>query len=83
MALTSVQGIQDSLGLTGDAARQRDVERKLDDAIEDSFSTSDPIALSMPHDAEEMGRVPVVSPTTMILVGGGLLALIALIALRR
>ncbi|MES2563683.1 MAG: hypothetical protein V4637_13275 [Pseudomonadota bacterium] len=83
MALTSVQGLQDTLGLTGDAARQRDVDRKLDDAIEDSFSTSDPIALAMPHDAEEMGRASAVSPTSLMLVGGGLLALIAFIALRR
>lgn len=83
MALTSVQGIQDTLGLTGDTARQRDIDRKLDDAIAESFPTSDPVALAMPHDAEEMGRAPAVSPATMMLVGGGLLALIAFIALRR
>jgi hypothetical protein len=83
MALTSVPGLQDTLGLTGDAARQRDVERKLDDAIADSFPASDPVALSMPHDAEEMGRVPALTPTTLMLVGGGLLAVIAFIALRR
>ena len=83
MALTSVEGLQDTLGLTGDAARQREVDRKLDDAIEDSFPNSDPIALAMPHDAKEMGRAPTVSPTTLMLVGGGLLALIAFVALRR
>jgi hypothetical protein len=77
MALTSVQGRQDT------PARVRDLDSKLDEAIAESFPASDPVALSMPHDAEEMGRASAVSPTSMMLIGGGLLALIAFIALRR
>ena len=64
----------------------RYVERMLDDAVEDSFPASDPVALSMPHDHVE-SRMAVLrraaSPTTMFLLGGGLLALITYIALRR
>ena len=82
MAVISIQGIQDTLGLSSETARQRDVERQLDDAGADSFPASDPVSLAMPHDAEEMGRSRP-SSTTLMLVGGGLLALIALIALRR
>ena len=81
MALTTMEGIQDKLGI-GNAA-QREVDRKLDSAIEDSFSTSDPVQLSMPHDREELNLHRRVAPSTMWLVGGGLLAVIALIALRR
>lgn len=83
MALTSIQGIQDTLGLSSETPRQRNLERQLDDAVADSFPASDPVSLAMPHDAEEMGRSHGVSTTAMMLVGGGLLALIALIALRR
>ena len=61
------------------------VERMLDDAVEDSFPASDPVALSMPHDRVEsrlsrLGEFPL---GTTLLLGGGLLAVIALIALRR
>lgn len=61
------------------------VERMLDDAIEDSFPASDPVALSMPHDRVEsrMPQLGTASLSTMLLLGGGLLAVIALIALRR
>ena len=64
---------------------KKDVDHKLDEAIEDSFSTSDPIALTAPHHHEEMGlRKPGgQSLSTLLLVGGGLLAVIALVALRR
>ena len=81
MALTTIQGISEKLGIpTKDPA---DLERRLDNAVEDSFPASDPVQLSMPHDREELNLHRTVSPTTMMLVGGGLLALIALIALRR
>jgi hypothetical protein len=76
MALTST--IQDKLGMTPHA-----VESKLDQAVEDSFPASDPVQLSMPHDREELDLHQKHSPATMMLLGGGLLALIALIALRR
>ena len=75
MALTST--IQDKLGMT-----PHSVESKLDTAVEDSFPASDPVQLSMPHDREELD-LHRRSPATMLLLGGGLLAVIALIALRR
>lgn len=83
MALTTtLEGIQDKLGTK--AAAHRAVDRQLDDAVADSFPASDPVQLSMPHDREELNlhrRMP--SSSTMWLVGGGLLAIIAMIAMRR
>jgi hypothetical protein len=63
----------------------RRVDRMLDDAIEDSFPASDPVALAMPRDRVESAtlRSAAQSGTTWFLVGGGLLALVALLALRR
>ena len=63
----------------------RRVDRMLDDAIADSFPASDPVALAMPRDrVENRGLASAArSGTTWFLVGGGLLALIALVALRR
>jgi hypothetical protein len=81
MALTTMQGIQDKIGL-GTSAAHREVDRKLDDAVADSFPASDPVQLSMPHDREEL-NLHRTSSATWWLVGGGLLAVIALIALRR
>lgn len=72
------------IDLSSKAAASR-VERKLDDAIEDSFPASDPVALAMPHERVE-SRFPKLDELpigTLFLVGGGLLALIAIIALRR
>jgi hypothetical protein len=82
MALTTMQGIQDKLGITNHAGH-REVDRKLDDAVEDSFPASDPVQLSMPHNRKELNLHRGLSSSTMWLVGGGLLAIIALIALRR
>ena len=64
--------------------RASDVDKRLDDAVEDSFPASDPVSLAQPHHPQETG-IPrrVVSPTSMMLVGGGLLAILAIIALRR
>jgi hypothetical protein len=72
------------LDLTTKNAAHR-VERMLDDAIEDSFPASDPVALAMPRNRVESGalRSAAESNTTWFLVGGGLLALIAILALRR
>ena len=81
MALTTMEGIQDKLGISNHA--QREVDRKLDDAVADSFPASDPVQLSMPHDREELNLHRTLSSSTMWLVGGGLLALLAVIALRR
>ena len=63
----------------------RHVERMLDDAIEDSFPASDPVALAMPRNRVEAStlRTAAESGTTWFLLGGGLLALIAILALRR
>jgi hypothetical protein len=80
MALTTtVQGIQDKLGLSNKANA---LEDQLDQAVEDSFPASDPVSLSMPHARKEL-NLHKPSTTTMWLVGGGLLAIIALVALRR
>jgi len=84
----ALQGMQDKLGISN---RASDVERRLDDAVEDSFPASDPVSLSMPHDrvetrfqglrnaASEM-HVP---PAATLLLAGGLLALIAFLTLRK
>ena len=82
MAANTPEDSKIDLRTTGSA---RDVDRKLDEAIEDGFSTSDPIALAMPHSRIEsrLPRLEDVSIGTWFLVGGGLLALVALIALRR
>ena len=77
MALST---LQDKLGLSDRSAH---VDRRLDDAIADSFPASDPVALAMPHHPHEVGRTAPMSLTNWLLVGGGLLAVIALIALRR
>ena len=65
----------------------RRVERMLDDAVEDSFPASDPVALSLPHNRVEsrFPQVPEGAPSmgTLLLLGGGLLAVIALLTLRR
>jgi hypothetical protein len=80
MALTTtMQGIQDKLGLS---AKPHAIEQQLDNAVEDSFPASDPVSLAMPHHREEL-NLHKPSSTTMWLVGGGLLAVIALVALRR
>jgi hypothetical protein len=81
MATTTMQNIQDQLGITSHAHKA--VDKKLDDAVEDSFPASDPVQLSMPHDREELNLHRIPMSSTMWLVGGGLLAIIALIALRR
>ena len=78
MALST---IRDKLG---SAARADDVDRKLDAAVEESFPASDPVALAQPHDPEELGQPrSIFSSTTWFILGGGLLAAIAIIALRK
>ena len=81
MATTTMQDISDKLGISN--AAHRAVDKRLDDAVEDSFPASDPVQLSMPHDREELNLHRRPSAATMWLVGGGLLAIIAFIALRR
>ena len=75
------EGIQEKLGMT---TRGADVDRRLDEAIEDSFPASDPVSLAQPHDPVKLGaRRPAWSTTHWMLLGGGLLAVLAIIALRR
>ena len=68
---------------TKHAARR--VERQLDDAVEDSFPASDPVSFAMPRNRVEPGFLNSAanSSSTWFLLGGGLLALIAFLALRR
>jgi hypothetical protein len=68
---------------TKHAARR--VERMLDDAVEDSFPASDPVSLAMPRHRVEPGVLSAAanSPSTWFVLGGGLLAVIAFLALRR
>ena len=66
----------------------RHVERMLDDAVEDSFPASDPVSLAMPHNRVEskfaqLGEGGTPSLGTLLLLGGGILAIVALIALRK
>ena len=78
MALTD---IQEKLGLS---SRRSDLERRLDDAVAESFPASDPVALAQPHDPHELGvGRSGWSTTHTLLLGGGLLAILAFIALRR
>ena len=75
MAITNLQGPR---------SKSDDVERQLDDASAESFPTSDPIALAQPHDPEELGqRRSLMSPSAWLVVGGGLLAALAVIVLQR
>ncbi|HYC45166.1 MAG TPA: hypothetical protein VED01_06730 [Burkholderiales bacterium] len=75
------EGLQQKLGM---GSRASDVDRRLDDAVADSFPASDPVQLAQPHDPYETGvRSPPMSMTHWMLVGGGLLAILAIIALRR
>ncbi len=61
------------------------VDRMLDDAVEDSFPASDPVALAMPRQRIEKNalRAAADSQNTWFVLAGGLLALIAFLALRR
>jgi hypothetical protein len=78
MALST---IQDKLGISSSTPDH--LERKLDDAVAESFPASDPVSLAQPHDPAELGHPRSTSSTSWMLLGGGLLAVIALIALRR
>jgi hypothetical protein len=77
MALST---LQDKLGLTD---RKAHIDRHLDNAVEDSFPASDPVSLAQPHDPAELGHTTPISLNNWLLIGAGLLAVIALIALRR
>ena len=77
----ALSAIQDKLGMGN---RATDVDSRLDTAVEDSFPASDPVQLAQPHDPQELGVHRLrMSPTSMWLVGGGLLAVLAIIAFRR
>jgi beta-lactamase regulating signal transducer with metallopeptidase domain len=64
-------------------------ENMLDKAVEDSFPASDPVSMSMPHHRiesrmqalRENMRMP--STGTMLIAGGALLAIVAVLAFRK
>ncbi len=82
MAITDA--VDAKLDLTNSKAAKR-VDRMLDDAVEDSVPASDPVALAMPRARVEKGTLQAAaeSSNTWFVLAGGLLAVLALIALRR
>jgi len=56
------------------------VDRQLDQAIEDSFPTSDPVSLTMPHHRRAAERstpaISVSSVLPLVVIGGIILALL-------
>jgi hypothetical protein len=76
----ALSALQDKLGLSNRSAH---IDRRLDDAVADSFPASDPVSLAMPHHPHELGHATPMSLTSWLLIGGGLLAVVALIVLRR
>ena len=77
----ALSALQDKLGLT---TKDQNVERQLDDAVAESFPASDPVSLAQPHDRGELGATgPRFSQTTWFILGGGLLAALAVLILRR
>jgi hypothetical protein len=73
------------MAYTSTSERERHVDELLDDAVAESFPASDPVALAMPHRRDEVGTSHLQSPdlATLLLIGGGILAVVALLALRR
>ena len=77
----ALSALQDKMGLT---TKDQNVERQLDDAVAESFPASDPVSLAQPHDRDELVATGSrFSQTTWFILGGGLLAAIAVIILRR
>jgi hypothetical protein len=73
--------IQEKLGL---ASRRASLERRLDEAVAESFPASDPVSLAQPHDPSDFEeRRSGMSLATWIVLGGGLLAALAIVAMRR
>ena len=82
MAITDA--VDAKLDLTNSKAAKK-VDSMLDDAVADSFPASDPVALAMPRQRVEHNTLQsaLESRNTWFALAGGLLAVIALIALRR
>ena len=77
----AVTNLQEKLGLK---TNNQDLERRLDDGVEESFPASDPVALAQPHDPEELGlKRRLMSPAAWLVVGGALLAGLAVVILQR
>jgi hypothetical protein len=75
--------IQEKLGLTN-TNRGAQIDRRLDDAVAESFPASDPVSLAQPHDPEELGQARSWNSLgSWLVLGGGLLAILAVIAMRR
>jgi LPXTG-motif cell wall-anchored protein len=82
--MASTDAVDAKLDLTNQQAANR-VDRMLDDAVEDSFPASDPVALAMPRARVEPSALQAAaeSRNTWFVLAGGLLAVIALLAFRR
>jgi hypothetical protein len=82
MAITDA--VDAKLDFTNSKAAKK-VDQMLDHAVEDSFPASDPVALAMPRERVEPSAIQaaIESRNTWFALAGGLLAVIALIALRR
>lgn len=82
--MAATEALDAKLDLSNSKAANR-VDRMLDDAVADSFPASDPVALAMPRARVEPSvlRTAAEQKSTWFLLGGGLLAVIALLALRR
>jgi hypothetical protein len=65
------------------SSSERNVDELLDQAVADSFPASDPVSLAMPHRRERTSSFAATDLSTALLVTGGVLAVIALLALRR
>jgi hypothetical protein len=63
--------------------RGKTEEDLLDDAVADSFPASDPVSLAMPHKRNPQSSSSAPDIGTMLLIAGGILGVIALLALRR
>ena len=57
-----------------------DLEQELDAAVAESFPASDPVSLAQPHSARELRRRDRSGPSPLVV--GGVLLLLALLALR-
>jgi LPXTG-motif cell wall-anchored protein len=82
--MASTDAVDAKLDLTNQRAARR-VDRMLDDAVEDSFPASDPVALAMPRERLEPNALQAAaeSRNTWFVLAGGLLAVLALLAFRR
>jgi LPXTG-motif cell wall-anchored protein len=82
--MATIDAADAKLDLSNRNAANR-VDHMLDEAVADSFPASDPVALAMPRQRVEPSawRTVAESTNTWFVLAGGLLAVIALLAMRR